>query len=135
MDDRYLLISADGHAGPPAEVYRDHLDPAYRDAFDEHQAQLTALREAMLQDTAFREEWERRTGDGGLTAAYDSAARNEKLDGEGVAAEVLFPDADVLGTGRPTPSMAATVSWAQRSTSELPKSKRTAPMPARGSPR
>ena len=27
-------------------------------------------------------------------------ARNEMLDGEGVAAEVLFPDADVLGTGR-----------------------------------
>lgn len=100
MDDRYLLISADGHAGPPAEVYRDHLDPAFRPAFDEHQAQLTALREAMLQDTAFREAWEAKTGDGGLTAAYDSAARNEKLDGEGVAAEVLFPDADVLGTGR-----------------------------------
>ena len=100
MDDRYLLISADGHAGPPAEVYRDHLDPAFRPAFDEHQAQLTAMREAMLQDTAFREAWEAKTGDGGLTAAYDSAARNEKLDGEGVAAEVLFPDADVLGTGR-----------------------------------
>ena len=100
MDDRYLLISADGHAGPPAEVYRDHLDPAFRPAFDEHQAQLTALREGMLQDTAFREAWEAKTGDGGLTAAYDSAARNEKLDGEGVAAEVLFPDADVLGTGR-----------------------------------
>jgi predicted TIM-barrel fold metal-dependent hydrolase len=100
MDDRYLLISADGHAGPPAEVYRDHLDPAFRPAFDEHQAQLTAMREAMLQDTAFREAWEAKTGDGGLTAAYDSTARNEKLDGEGVAAEVLFPDADVLGTGR-----------------------------------
>ncbi len=24
--DRYLLISADGHAGPPAAVYRDYLD-------------------------------------------------------------------------------------------------------------
>ena len=39
-------------------------------------------------------------GDGGLTAAFDSDARNEILDDEGVAAEVLFPDADVLGTGR-----------------------------------
>jgi predicted TIM-barrel fold metal-dependent hydrolase len=99
-DDRYLLISADGHAGPPAELYRDYLDPAFRAPFDEHQAQLQALRDAMQQDDSFRKEWEQKTGDGGLTAAYDSAARNEKLDGEGVAAEVLFPDADVLGTGR-----------------------------------
>ena len=25
--DRYVVISADGHAGPPASVYRDYLDP------------------------------------------------------------------------------------------------------------
>ena len=36
----------------------------------------------------------------GCAAGYDSAARNEILDTEGVCAEVLFPDADVLGTGR-----------------------------------
>ena len=30
--DRYVVISADGHAGPPSEVYRDYLDPEYRDA-------------------------------------------------------------------------------------------------------
>lgn len=101
MDDPYLLISADGHAGPPAEHYREYLDPAFREAFDAHQAEVTALREEMLRQSAeFRAAWEAKTGDGGLTAAYDSDARNEKLDGEGVAAEVLFPDADVLGTGR-----------------------------------
>ena len=49
----------------------------------------------------FRAKWEQMTGgDGGLTAAYDSVVRDEVLDREGVAAEVLFPDADVLGTGR-----------------------------------
>lgn len=100
MDDRYLLISADGHAGPPAAVYRDYLDAGFRDAFDAHQAQVAAVREAMLGDEAFRKAWEAKTGDGGLTAAYESDARSRKLDGEGVAAEVLFPDADVLGTGR-----------------------------------
>ncbi len=32
MSDRYLLISADGHAGPPAELYRDYLEERYRSA-------------------------------------------------------------------------------------------------------
>jgi predicted TIM-barrel fold metal-dependent hydrolase len=98
--DRYLLVSADGHAGPPAELYRSYLDPSFHEAFDQHQAQLEAIRQMMQRDESFRKEWEQKTGDGGLTAAYESDARNEKLDGEGVAAEVLFPDADVLGTGR-----------------------------------
>ncbi len=100
--DRYLVISADGHAGPPAAVYRDYLDPGFRDRFDEHQKAMEELRAAMGRGNAeFQAAWEEETGgDGGLTAAYDSAARNRVLDEEGVAAEVLFPDADVLGTGR-----------------------------------
>jgi predicted TIM-barrel fold metal-dependent hydrolase len=35
-----------------------------------------------------------------MKAGYDPAVRDGILDQEGVAAEVLFPDADVLGTGR-----------------------------------
>ncbi len=100
MTERYLLISADGHAGPPAELYRDYLEERYRPRFDEHQGELAALRALAQSNTEFREKWEAKTGDGGLLAAYDSDARNERLDGEGVAVEVLFPDADVLGTGR-----------------------------------
>jgi predicted TIM-barrel fold metal-dependent hydrolase len=103
-DDRYLVISADGHAGPPADRYREYLDPAFRDAFDEHQASTAALLEsarAARDNAEFVARWERITGgDGGLLAAYDSDRRDEVLDTEGVAAEVLFPDADVLGTGR-----------------------------------
>ncbi len=100
--DRYVVISADGHAGPPSSVYRDYLDPEFRERFDEHQRMMAELREAMGRDNgAFRAEWEAETdGDGGLTAAFDSDARAAILDIEGVAAEVLFPDADVLGTGR-----------------------------------
>ncbi|MGH8978058.1 MAG: amidohydrolase family protein, partial [Acidimicrobiia bacterium] len=100
---RYAVISADGHAGPPAEIYREYLDPGFRDRFDEHQRAMEELRAAMGRSTPsdFQQEWEAETGgDGGLTAAYESAARNAILDEEGVAAEVLFPDADVLGTGR-----------------------------------
>ncbi len=100
--DRYLVISADGHAGPPADVYREYLDAGFRDRFDEHQRAMEELRAAMGLSTSdsFAEKWEEETGDPGLMAAYDSDARSAVLDAEGVAAEVLFPDADVLGTGR-----------------------------------
>jgi predicted TIM-barrel fold metal-dependent hydrolase len=101
MEDRYLLVSADGHAGPPAELYRQYLESAYHERFDTHQAELEAMRElTRTTDEDFGSQWEAQTGDGGLSAAYDSAVRRAKLDAEGVAVEVLFPDADVLGTGR-----------------------------------
>jgi predicted TIM-barrel fold metal-dependent hydrolase len=93
----YLVISADGHAGPPAEVYRGYLDPAFRVAFDAHQAEIEAGR---MVNTAFVAEWDEETGDAEMKAGYDPAVRDAILDQEGVAAEVLFPDADVLGTGR-----------------------------------
>ena len=94
---RYLVISADGHAGPPSTVYRDYLDPAFREAFDTHQAELEAGR---MVNTEFVEEWDEETGDHDMKAGYDPTVRDGILDQEGVAAEVLFPDADVLGTGR-----------------------------------
>jgi predicted TIM-barrel fold metal-dependent hydrolase len=101
---RYLVVSADGHVGPPADRYREYLDPTYRDAFDDHQAEMRALLDMAQADPAredFINKWEQLTGkDGGLLAAYDSDHRDEVLDDQGVAAEVMFPDADVLGTGR-----------------------------------
>jgi predicted TIM-barrel fold metal-dependent hydrolase len=104
VSDEYLVISSDGHAGPPPSVYRDYLDPSFRERFDAFQAEMEVLRAAMREghdNSAFQQQWEEETGgDGGLTAAFDGAARNAVLDQEGVVAEVLFPDADVLGTGR-----------------------------------
>jgi predicted TIM-barrel fold metal-dependent hydrolase len=94
---RYLVVSADGHAGPPAAVYREYLSESYREAFDDHQEALHAGR---MVNTAFVEEWDEETGDHEMKAAYDPDARDAILDQEGVAAEVIFPDADVLGTGR-----------------------------------
>ncbi|MCU1448822.1 MAG: Amidohydrolase 2 [Acidimicrobiales bacterium] len=93
----YLVISSDGHAGPPAPVYRDYLDPGFRQRFDEHQAGLDAGR---MVNTDFVNEWDTETGDLEMRAAFDPVVRDRVLDQEGVAAEVLFPDADVLGTGR-----------------------------------
>jgi predicted TIM-barrel fold metal-dependent hydrolase len=91
---RYLVISSDGHAGPRPEVYREYLDPKYREEFDvQHEARMKALEQAgdMLEMRQETEKW----GQGkeyGLAGAWDSDRRNEVLDGDGVAAEILFVD-------------------------------------------
>jgi predicted TIM-barrel fold metal-dependent hydrolase len=94
---RYLVISGDGHAGPPAPIYRQYLEERFRSQFDEHQAGLTS--QGMVTEE-FIEEWDEETGDHDILAGYDPNVRDAILDQEGVAAEVLFPDADVLGVGR-----------------------------------
>jgi predicted TIM-barrel fold metal-dependent hydrolase len=94
---KYLVISSDGHAGPPPEVYREYLEESFRPRFDEHQ---TAQEAGRMVSSEFVEEWQEETGDHEMRAGYDPSVRDRILDEEGVAAEVLFPDADVLGTGR-----------------------------------
>jgi len=106
--DRYLVISSDTHAGPPSEAYRDYVDPQHRAAFDRDLEEALALRSIILEAATeeqerFREEWEEETGDGGRQASFDPAARDAELDREGIAGEVIFPDADVLGGGASAP--------------------------------
>jgi predicted TIM-barrel fold metal-dependent hydrolase len=92
--DRYLVISSDGHAGPRPEVYREYLDPKYRDEFDvQHKARMDALAQTagrleMAEESAKWAEGK----EYGLAGAWDSDRRNEILDGDGVAAEILFVD-------------------------------------------
>lgn len=103
---RYLVISADTHAGPPTERYRDYMEARYHDAFDQDLALSRELIEARREVTGsadFERDWEEETGDGGLRAAWDPTVRNGELDREGVAAEVIFPDADVLNGGAAAP--------------------------------
>jgi predicted TIM-barrel fold metal-dependent hydrolase len=92
--NRYLIVSADGHAGLQPEGYRDYLEAKYHPAFDEaFAAQLKAIEAAeehfMVKD--FNKNW-RDNIDEGLSGAWDSAARLKVIDGDGIAAEVLFPD-------------------------------------------
>jgi len=47
MSDKYLVISSDCHASPPAERYREKLDPQHREAYDEHQAAMQKMMEQM----------------------------------------------------------------------------------------
>ncbi len=104
--NRYLVISSDCHAGLPNAEYRDWLDPEYRPAFDEFQA-ARALIEAELagrglRNEEFAEEWEKENADG-LRGGWDAARRDTELDADGVAGEVIFPDADAVTAGASAP--------------------------------
>ena len=93
-EDRYLIVSTDGHAGLLPEKYRDYVDPQYRELFDEHVAVEVAQRAAKEKDFLikdFNEKW-RSGNEDKLAAAWDSDLRAEVADGDGLAAEVLFPD-------------------------------------------
>jgi predicted TIM-barrel fold metal-dependent hydrolase len=78
MDDRYLLISADCHAGGSLDQYREYLDPAWRDEFDAWRGKYS---------NPFRD-----LQGGGRTRNWDSERRLGELEDDGVVGEVLFPN-------------------------------------------
>ncbi len=103
---RYLVISSDCHAGLPNAEYREWLDPQYRDTFDEFQAARVLmeaeLAERGLRNAEFAEEWDRENHEG-LRGGWDAGRRDRELDADGVAGEVIFPDADAVTAGASAP--------------------------------
>ena len=92
--DRHLIISSDCHAGLPPGEYRRYLDPRHREAFDQAlglQIQRTRELEKHFLVADINAQW-RAGRERALTGAWDHAARLEVLDGDGIAAEVIFPD-------------------------------------------
>jgi predicted TIM-barrel fold metal-dependent hydrolase len=77
-DDRYLLISADCHAGGSIEQYREYLDPAYRDEFDAWRQRYSNPFRDLQSD--------------GRTRNWDDERRTRELEDDGVVGEVLFPN-------------------------------------------
>lgn len=104
MDDRYLLISADCHAGPESGHYREYIDPEFREAYEEYLVNVAGMRGLLAGNQGGRNQFVDRflaeTGDAGMQSVSDAHKRDALLDGDGVAAEVIFPDADVLGVGK-----------------------------------
>ena len=116
--DRYLIISADCHAGLPCEEYRPYLDGKYHDAFDAYVAERHAVRDQRMADSGdYITQWEEENAEG-LRGAFDPAQRDKELDGDGVAGEVLFPDADAI-TGGASPPFGAGLSAADIADPEL----------------
>ena len=105
MSDRYLVISSDTHAGLPNEQYRDWLDPEYRERFDAYLEARAKLAESARQgflNEEFAEEWQAENAEG-LRGGWDAARRDKELDADGVAGEVIFPDADSVTSGASAP--------------------------------
>ena len=76
--DHYTIISADCHAGGSHEMYREYLDPKYRDEFD-----------------AWRNKYKnpfRDLQDGGRVRNWDDDVRIADQETDGVVAEVVFPN-------------------------------------------
>ena len=98
-DDPYLIIAADSHAGLPTEQYREYLETAFYPAFDdflgERQAQVEAATRLGVRDEKYAKEWYEEH-DEDLAGGWDAIKRNQALDGDGVSAEVVYPDADAV---------------------------------------
>jgi predicted TIM-barrel fold metal-dependent hydrolase len=99
VHEPYVIVSSDSHAGLPTERYREYLASRHHAAFDEflaerHQA-LVAMTALGVRDEDYANRWfEEHEED--LRGGWDAAKRDEELDGDGVAGEVVFPDADAV---------------------------------------
>ena len=103
--DRFMIISADCHAGLPNAEYRSWLDPAFREAFDESMLARTRQQELVMQgflNKEFAKQWAEENEEG-LHGSWDAARRDKELDGDGVAGEVIFPDGDSVNSGASAP--------------------------------
>jgi predicted TIM-barrel fold metal-dependent hydrolase len=101
--DRYIVVSSDCHAGLRPELYRDYLDPEYRELYDHALPLQLAGAEQAEKNFLIKEindEW-RRGNELALTGAWDHAERIKMLDRDGIAAEVIFPDGITERNGPP----------------------------------
>lgn len=106
---RLLIVSSDGHVGPPAERYREYIEPSFRSDFDRwfeayiplwmtKGTRASASSKAALEVNMWGEEYQRQFAERaakipwGIEGKWDAARRLAALDIDGVAADVLFPD-------------------------------------------
>jgi predicted TIM-barrel fold metal-dependent hydrolase len=100
--DRLLIVSSDGHVGPPVDAYREYIDPACRADYEDWLAQYVPMwmatqpKSAELRETlseSYKREWlaNAKVAEG-AAGTWDPAQRLASLDADGIAADVLFPD-------------------------------------------
>ena len=77
-NDRYVVISADGHAGNEIHGYRDYLEAAYLDEFDRWVSTYVCPFPDLEGPNASRN--------------WDSDRRLREMESDGIVAEVLFPN-------------------------------------------
>jgi len=100
---RPVIISCDGHATGRPPDYLPYIEPSYRAQYDEFVRALEAQRRARAQATQENRSLFSKEGTEAFVAEtgnardgeWNSAVRTEVLEGEGVVAEVLFPNSGV----------------------------------------
>lgn len=111
---RYVVISADGHAGAPLLTYKDYLEKKWHDDFDDWAVAFadpwSALDEGDIQVGVASSD---------STLSWDSPARQKALESQGIVGEVLFPNtappffpANVFTVGAPQTRVEYESRWA-----------------------
>jgi predicted TIM-barrel fold metal-dependent hydrolase len=77
--DRYTIISADGHAGAEKYEYKEYLPKRYHEEFDRWAAAYSNPFGDLKDPKQASRNW-------------DSDLRLQELDGDGIVAEILFPN-------------------------------------------
>jgi predicted TIM-barrel fold metal-dependent hydrolase len=93
----FLIISSNTRAGLRTDQYREFLERKYQpqlDLYIQWQESTAGIRKE-TQNEEFAREWYE-DNDEGLRAGWDAERRNRELDRDGVAGEVIFPDADAV---------------------------------------
>lgn len=110
-EERLVIVSSDGHIGPPGEQYREYFDPKYVADFDEWWSEYipawmtkgTKARGSEMEPAPtgvnmwgeeYQREFEARAAKipWGIEGKWDAAKRLEALDIDGVTSDVMFPD-------------------------------------------
>ena len=102
---KYLVISADTHAGLPNEQYREWLDPEYREQFDAaliERARMAELAQQGFLHKEFAEEG-RAENEEGLRGGWGAGRPDKELDADGVPGAVLLPARRARRGGWPSP--------------------------------
>ncbi len=100
---KLILVSGDGHVGPPPEEYRPYLDRKALEHFDgflqDHERWIWSMRElARFSDDVLDCMDERDAiRSGGETGAWDLDRRLQEMDAEGITAEALITNHQLQG--------------------------------------
>ncbi len=99
INEPYLIVTSDSHAGLPTEAYRPYLESKYHPAFDQFMSergiQLEEITNLGVRNSDFADAWYAEHGEA-LNAGWDALKRDQELDTEGICGEVIFPDADAV---------------------------------------
>jgi predicted TIM-barrel fold metal-dependent hydrolase len=110
--EHLLIVSSDGHIGPPAERYREYVDPKFVAGFDEwfeayipmwvtkgtvasdSEKEVLAQTDGNMWGAEYQKQFEERAAKipWGIEGKWDSARRLEALDIDGVTSDIMFPD-------------------------------------------